>query len=130
MLINDWSSLCRGPLAWRDPLQLLWLGCGAPLLEEWVFRAGLHEALLRRGGIKARSTAAATLRAQAFAVIATALAFFLFHLGRGVGTAALVLPMALVIGLIYQRTGDWFICACAHAAANALAWFACLPLPQ
>lgn len=92
----------------------------APLAEEVVFRAGLHEALLRRA-----------LPAN-LANAATALAFAVAHaVVRGdVAALAVVLP-ALLIGAVYQRTRRVRHCVLLHAAMNALwlvAGLAGLPL--
>ena len=84
----------------------------APLAEEMLFRAGLHEALLRR-------TVAPWL-----ANIATALAFGLLHAAlRGDAAALSVAIPALLIGAVYQRTRRLRHCVALHAAMNAL-WLA------
>lgn len=81
----------------------------APLAEEVVFRAGLHEAFLRR--------AVPALLANA----ATALAFGLAHvLVRGEAAALLVVLPALMIGTVYQRARRVRHCVLLHAAMNAL----------
>ena len=107
-------ALCAGALALAGTpaprlLVLLLLG---PLLEEAIFRAGLHEALLRRwAGLPAL-----------WANLVTAIAFGLAHmLVRGeLAAGAVVLP-ALAIGLVYQRGRRLRHCIALHAAMNA-AW--------
>jgi membrane protease YdiL (CAAX protease family) len=92
----------------------------APLAEEIVFRAGLHEALLRRA------------LSPHIANLATALAFGLAHLAvRGDGMAFAVVLPALLIGAVYQRTRRVRDCVLLHAAMNAfwlVAGLAGLPL--
>lgn len=84
----------------------------APLLEEAVFRAGLHEALLRHG------------RGLLLANALTALLFGAAHVAvRGdAGAFAVALP-ALAIGLVYERTRRLRWCVLLHAAMNAV-WLA------
>ena len=53
--------LCRGPLLWQQPEQLLWRVVAAPPLEEWVIRAGLQEYLLRRAPPPAARTRLASV---------------------------------------------------------------------
>ena len=121
---SPWSTFCQGPMLWRHAGQLMWLVLCAPLLEEWVLRAGVQEFLLSRPQ-RAHAGAAPALRHRLLSVLATALLFGAGHAGRGWTTAAMVLPMALLIGLVYLQTRDWFCCACAHMAANAYGWLAC-----
>ncbi len=84
----------------------------APIAEEALFRAGLHEALLRR---------AVT---PWLANLATAFAFAAAHaLYRGDASALLVLVPALLIGVLYQRTRRVRHCVLLHGAMNAL-WLA------
>ena len=84
----------------------------APLAEETVFRAGLHESLLRRG-----------LRPFT-ANLATALAFGLAHVAvqRDLGALMVVAP-ALLLGVLYQRRRALAPCIVLHALMNAL-WLA------
>lgn len=84
----------------------------APLLEEAVFRAGVQEALLRRG------------RALLLANVATALLFGAAHVAvRGDPAAFAVALPALAVGWVYQRTRQLRWCVLLHAAMNA-AWLA------
>lgn len=92
----------------------------APLAEEALFRAGLHEALLRRAW------------SPALANGATALAFGLAHgLLRGDALAVAVALPALCIGLLYGRTRRLLPCVALHALMNAawLAWQLAVVLP-
>ena len=123
------SRICRGPLLWTEPLPLLWLACGAPLLEEWVFRAGLQDYLLHRASRRLLPGARVSLHTQALAIGMTAVPFALLHLARGIDTALMVLPMTLLSGWLYQNTRSWFACAGLHSTANVLAWLACLGNP-
>jgi membrane protease YdiL (CAAX protease family) len=92
------------------PLRVFTLLLFAPLTEEIVFRAGLHEALLRRGW--------AALQAN----LATALAFGAVHMAVQFdpGAWAVALP-ALLMGALYQRTRRVWPCVVLHAVMNA-AW--------
>ena len=85
----------------------------APVLEETVFRPGLHDGLLHRG--------AAPWRAN----LLTALAFSAAHmvlLGPGWHAALVGLP-AWLIGAAYNRWRRVRICIALHMAMNA-AWIA------
>ena len=85
----------------------------APVIEEAIFRAGVHELLLRRFGCS-----------SGVAIVLTALAFGLAHvLVRGDASAFAVALPALAIGAIYDRRRQIRACAGAHAAMNAL-WLA------
>jgi membrane protease YdiL (CAAX protease family) len=91
----------------------------APLLEETVWRAGLHEALLRRG-----------VR-PGVAVVAVALAFAGAHLlWWGSALALAVAVPALLIGVAYQHTRRVRLCVLLHAAMNAAWWLAPAPWRQ
>jgi membrane protease YdiL (CAAX protease family) len=82
----------------------------APVAEEVVFRAGLHEMLLRR------------LRSPWTANAATALAFALAHaLLHGDPAALGVALPALLVGAVYARTRRLGPCVALHAVMNA-AW--------
>ncbi len=85
----------------------------APLAEESIFRAGLHETLLRHG------------QARWLANALTALAFGAAHVAlRGDPAALAVALPALLIGAVYERTRRLWHCVALHAAMNAiwLAW--------
>lgn len=84
----------------------------APLLEEWIVRAGLHTWLLQRA-------------APGPAVVASAAAFSALHLGTGAAAALLVFWPGLLFGMAYQRWRDWRLCALLHGLCNALAICAC-----
>lgn len=114
------SFLCQGPLLWQRPEQLLWLLVLAPLVEEWVIRAGLQEALLQRAAPPAS-------RARLGSVLLSSLAFCALHASRGWGTALMVAPVSLLIGTVYARRRNWLACACLHATGNLAAWAACRP---
>lgn len=84
----------------------------APVLEESLFRAGLHEALLRHG------------RAAWLANVLTAAAFGAAHVAvRGDAAAFAVALPALAIGLVYSRWRRLRWCVALHAAMNAV-WLA------
>ena len=90
----------------------------APVLEEAVFRAGLHDGLLHDGVT------------PWLANLLTALAFSAAHmllLGASAQTASVLLP-ALLIGAAYNRWRRLRICIVLHVVMNAL-WFAAQRMP-
>ena len=90
----------------------------APVLEEMVFRAGLHDGLLHDGA------------APWLANLLTALAFAVAHmllLGASAQTALVVLP-ALLIGAAYNHWRRLRVCIALHMSMNAL-WLALQRLP-
>jgi uncharacterized protein len=94
----------------------------APVLEEFVMRAGLHDAMLRRDRAVRAAYSAATAPVQmsgtTWRLIALSSAFGLLHLPRGIGLAIAVVPAAMVIGWVYERTRSWTSCALLHATMN------------
>lgn len=101
--------------AWLDgvaALRLAVLLAVAPLAEEALLRAGLHEALLRRGV------------APLPTVLLCALLFGLAHaLLRGDPVALAVALPALLVGALYQRSRRLRDAVLLHALLNAL-WLA------
>jgi membrane protease YdiL (CAAX protease family) len=90
----------------------------APLLEETVFRRGLHHWALRRwGGAVPR-----WLARPSTVNLLVALLFAALHLLRlpPLMALAVVLP-ALVVGQVFERTARLWPCVLAHAAFN-LCW--------
>lgn len=103
------ASIAIGVPAWRALVLLLM----APVAEEVVFRAGLHDGLLHNNV------------APWLANLLTALAFSAAHLlllGINPQTALVLLP-ALLIGAAYNRWRRLRICIALHMAMNAL-WIA------
>ena len=103
------ASIAIGVPAWRALVLLVM----APVAEELVFRAGLHDGLLRISV------------APWLANLLTALAFGAAHmllLGINSQTAFVWLP-ALLIGAAYNRWRRLRICIALHMAMNAL-WIA------
>jgi membrane protease YdiL (CAAX protease family) len=94
------------------PLRVAVLLAIAPLAEEAVLRAGLHEALLRR--------AVAPWRANLMSALLFAVAHALLRADPA--ALAVVLP-ALLIGALYGRTRRLRDAVLLHAALNAL-WLA------
>jgi len=89
----------------------------AAVLEEIVFRLGLHEALLRRWS----ANGASFLPSRAN--VATALAFAIAHLlTRGAWLAVGTFPIAIGIGLLYERQRKVLPCIGLHALLNLLWW--------
>lgn len=105
-------GVCGTQLLHPDPAIVLRLLLLAPLLEEWIVRAGLQAWLLQRSPPSA-------------AVLASAAGFGALHLGAGAQAALLVFWPGLLMGLIYQSWRDWRLCAVAHALCNAFALAAC-----
>ena len=91
------------------PARLAMLLLIAPVLEETIFRAGLHESLLRHAV------------PAGWAVVVTAIVFALVHtlLRADLAALSVVLP-ALATGLLYQRTRRIVPCIALHAAMNAV----------
>lgn len=80
----------------------------APVVEELVFRAGLQEAMLRRGW------------PRALANVGAALAFGAVHgLLRSAELGLAVIVPALILGALYNRARRVWPCIALHAAMNA-----------
>jgi membrane protease YdiL (CAAX protease family) len=111
--------VCTGQLVAPDAAALLRLLLLAPVLEEWVVRAGLQEWLIRRrqglGG-----------RAGTVPVASSAAVFGLLHLGSGWHAVLLVLAPGLALAMLYQYRRDWRQCALLHSGFNAIALGACV----
>lgn len=112
------SFLCAGQLGAPDVAALVRLLLLAPLLEEWVVRAGLQEWLIRRMAPAGRG-------AGAVPVAWSTAAFGLLHLGSGWLAVSLVLAPGLAMAVLYQRSRDWRLCALLHCGLNALAIAGC-----
>ncbi|SFV00673.1 JDVT-CTERM system glutamic-type intramembrane protease MrtJ [Pseudoduganella namucuonensis] len=111
-------ALCGPRLLHPDPATMLRLLLLAPLLEEWIVRAGLQEWLMRRH--PGRGVAPAAL-----AVLAPAAGFSLLHIAAGWSAAAAVFAPGVALGLVYLRWRDWRLCAAAHALFNGCALAFC-----
>ena len=107
------DAVCRMQLSQTDAATLLRLLLLAPVLEEWVIRAGLHAGLLRKG------------LAAHWTVALAAGAFSLLHAASGWFAMAAVFLPGIALGLLYQWRPDWRICAAAHSAMNALGMTFC-----
>lgn len=102
------------------PLQQYFLSLAfAPVAEEIIFRAGLQDWLLARGGILGRNS-----------VVVVALVFAAAHLARHPSwvAAGTVLP-ALAIGAVYLRWRSVVACSALHSACNAAWLLAVMSLP-
>lgn len=113
LILQPLLSLCGPQLLDTDPATLLRLLLLAPLLEEWIMRAGLQAWLTAR---YARPVPA---------LLATACVFSLLHVSSGWGAAALVFLPGVALGVLYLRWPDWRVCAVAHALMNAFAVTLC-----
>lgn len=92
----------------------------APIAEEVVFRAGLHDALLHRWHDKGGF-------ATVLVNVVTAIAFAAAHVAaRGDIAAAATLWPALAIGWLYQKQRRLVPCIALHALFNGvwIAWIA------
>lgn len=107
------AGACGPQLLNPDPAVALRLLLLAPLLEEWIVRAGLQEWLLRRYP-----------GARVLQLLAPAMFFSLLHVGAGWNAAWVFLP-GLALGLLYRRWRDWRLCALGHALLNSFALAAC-----
>ena len=106
--------MCSSQLLHPDALVALRLLLLAPLLEEWIMRAGLQEWLMRRHP-----------NAKLAALLLPATVFSLLHLGAGPLAAAGVFLPGAALGLLYLRRRDWRLCAALHAVFNLFALTAC-----
>lgn len=84
----------------------------APAAEEAVFRGGMQEALLRRGGAAGSPWGANLLTALAFAAAHVAL--------RPGPSAALTFVPALGCGVLYERSRRILPCVALHSIFNAV----------
>jgi membrane protease YdiL (CAAX protease family) len=102
------AGVCSGQ-TWAMPLLI------APVLEEVVFRTGLHETLLRFAATRGvRRPWPAALTAVAFAAAHLAV--------RPTLDSALTVVPALAIGVVYERRRRLLPCVALHAIFNALWW--------
>jgi hypothetical protein len=99
-------------LRWPGMGALVMMACVLPLLEEIVFRIGLHDALSAR--------LSARLGHLTFANGLTAGCFALAHLLHHPPAWALATGLpALVFGALWERHGRLFVPISVHAAYNA-----------
>lgn len=112
MLASPSSLFCGPALLLPDLATVARLLLFAPVLEEWIMRAGLQEWLLRR-------------TSPMPALLASAAVFSTLHLGSGLAAAALVFWPGLLFGAVYQRWRDWRLCVLAHGLCNSFAITAC-----
>lgn len=104
-----------------DP-QLLTALMAAAILEEIIFRAGIHETLLRPG-LAAWTHRCASAIPLSAANLVTALLFALAHgLLRSWILALAVVPAALLLGWLYERYRRVWPCIAVHALMN-LTWY-------
>lgn len=110
------ASSARVGLAGAGMQRVVVLLVVAPLVEESLFRAGLHEFLLRR------------LQPPVIANLCVALAFASAHAAARAEVASLLLAVpALLVGAAYQRWRSVRLCVVLHASMNAL-WLDFVPL--
>jgi uncharacterized protein len=80
----------------------------APVFEEFVVRAGIQAGLsAKKWGLSNR-------------ILLCALIFAAMHALRSWQLALAVLPVAVLLGYVYEKSGSWRICAVAHAVMNGI----------
>jgi membrane protease YdiL (CAAX protease family) len=116
------QAFCGGDLRHAGAATLLRLLIVAPLLEEWIVRAGVQEWLMRRApaGAPVRRW-----RDDATVIVLAALFFSLLHARAGFVAASQVFWPGLVLGALYRQYRDWRSCALLHAIFNGMALGAC-----
>jgi membrane protease YdiL (CAAX protease family) len=119
------QSFCRGDVRDGGAAALLRLLVLAPLLEEWIVRAGVQEWLMRRTAPLSSPFFSACLQ-----VLPPALFFSALHWRAGAQVAVQVFLPGLAFGLLYRAARDWRACALAHALSNAAALAYCHPFFQ
>ncbi len=110
-------AVCGAALLHPTLADLLRLLVLAPLLEEWIARAGAQAWLLQRP-VLARWRGAG-------AIVLAALLFSALHAAAGWRAPLLVFAPGLALGAVYQRWRDWRLCALVHALFNAMAVGVC-----
>jgi mono/diheme cytochrome c family protein len=104
----------------------------APVLEEFVMRAGLHQALIYGLGKSAKGNSSQNPRGSFVTLLVSrpwprlglvAAIFGLLHLSRSPWLALAVIPTGVLLGWIFERSRSWKRCALVHAGLNA-AWIA------
>lgn len=108
MLASALAPYCRPALLTPGPLDIARLLLLAPLLEEWIMRAGVHHYLLQR-------------YSPAAALCLSSVLFAALHGSAGWQQVALVFWPGLLFGIAYQRWRDWRLCALLHGLSNACA---------
>lgn len=117
------QSFCSGDVRDAGAAALLRLLVLAPLLEEWIVRAGVQEWLMRRG-------ARPSLPRFFLQLLLPAVLFSALHWRAGAQVAVQVFLPGLAFGLLYRATRDWRACALAHALSNGAALGYCHPFFQ
>lgn len=115
--------VCTGQVLAPDGAALARLLLLAPVLEEWVVRAGVQEWLIRRA--RPGWLPAGLLPAGSLPVLVSSVLFGLLHVGAGSPAVLRVMGPGLLMALLYQYRRDWRWCALLHGGLNALALTAC-----
>ncbi len=119
------TSFCRAKAtrmdSWSFNLVLLLV---APLLEEYVLRAGLQSAWIRQFAGQKTDRSLAGFNSASIRIFAVAALFSLAHCPRGIWLAIGTFPVALFIGWWFEHRQSWLECALLHSAANAFWLFA------
>lgn len=106
--------------AWPSQEVLLVYIVISPILEEIVFRAGLHDAL--------RAATKASVGPMTLANVVTAIFFGGMHaLLRQSPTGFMTALPALFFGLAYERWHRLFVPICLHAVSNLIYWTIIVP---
>jgi membrane protease YdiL (CAAX protease family) len=90
----------------------------APILEEFVLRAGLQEYLIRKNWRKYRFM-------HLLPIMLPAVLFGLIHARQGAAVVVLMVLPGLALGWLYQRTRNWGLSALAHSLMNLCALAVC-----
>jgi|SRR5471032_2822472 len=114
------GALCGAQLRAPDSGVCLRLLLLAPVLEEWIMRAGVQEWLILYGRFPG-------VQAQALPVLLSACVFGLLHLGAGWPVALAVTLPGIALAALYQHMRDWRLCALLHGVFNACALGVCMP---
>lgn len=91
----------------------------APVLEEWVMRAGLQHYLIDQFR---QSRCAAKL----LPILGSTAIFSILHLAGGWMVVASVFVPGFFLATLYQLTLDWRLCAVTHAVFNGMALTVCM----
>lgn len=107
-------------------LQVLALLLASAVLEEVIFRLGIHESLLQRFEFSRAASVVIGVRVSVANAI-TASLFALAHaLFRSWTLGLAVVPAALALGWVYERYRRVWPCIALHALMN-LGWFVGFP---
>ena len=119
----QWDEAASSPVRYLSVIVLI------PLLEEWIFRGWLLDALRKRTQpTTLYSATGRSLISQANAL--STFAFVALHaLTRDPMSALAVMIPSLYLGKTKEVGAHWLHCAALHGFWN-LSWFSVMPLPE